>query len=285
MIIDLHAHSAASDGTDTPAELMTLAAAAGITTLGLTDHDTTGGWAPAAAARPDGLTLIRGAEFSAQVPAVGGWTVSVHVLGYLFDPDHPAIVAEHERLRAERLRRGLGIVDNMTAAGIPISREQVLRIAGDAPVGRPHIGRALVESGVVSSVSDAFGSLLSGRGGFYVQKADTPLDATVAMIAAAGGASVLAHPRARGEARALTRDRITALVDLGLTGLEVDHPDHGPEQRAELRALVADLGLVGTGSSDYHGHNKTLRLGQEHTDPGQLARLLDATSGLVQPLV
>ena len=284
MIIDLHAHSSASDGTDTPAELMTLAAAAGITTLALTDHDTTGGWAPAAAARPDGLTLIRAAEFSAQVPAVGGWTVSVHVLGYLFDPDHPAIVAEHERLRAERLRRGLGIVDNMTAAGIPISREQVLRIAGDAPVGRPHIGRALVESGVVSSVTDAFGSLLSGRGGFYVQKADTPLHATVAMIAAAGGASVLAHPRARGEARALSRDRIAALVELGLTGLEVDHPDHGPEQRAELRALVADLGLVGTGSSDYHGHNKTLRLGQEQTEPEQLARLLDATSGKVQPL-
>ena len=284
MIIDLHAHSAASDGTDTPAELMIAAGAAGITTVAITDHDTTGGWAEAAAARSEGLTLIRGAEFSAQVPATGGWTVSVHVLGYLFDPDHPTIVAEQERLRAERLRRGLGMVDKMAAAGIPISREQVLRIAGDAPVGRPHIGRALVESGVVGSVTDAFDSLLSGRGGFYVQKADTPLEATVAMIAAAGGASVLAHPRARGESRALSRDRIAGLVGLGLTGLEVDHPDHGPAERAELRRLVAELGLVATGSSDYHGHNKTLRLGQEHTDPGQLERLLGATSGRVIPL-
>ena len=281
--IDLHSHSVASDGTDAPAELVKLAAAAGLQVLAITDHDTTDGWSAAAAARPDGLVLIRGAEFSTQI-AAGDRMVSVHLLGYLFDPQDGAVVTEQTRLREERRRRGMAMVDQMTADGLPISGGQVMRIADGAPVGRPHIGQALVESGVVESVDEAFASLLNGPRGYYLPKADTDLPAAVRLITRAGGAAVLAHPRGRGEARALRPSVIGELAQAGLTGLEVDHPDHTPAARAELAAIAAEFGLVSTGSSDYHGHNKTLRIGQETTRPDQFCRLIEQTSGVTPVL-
>ena len=135
MLIDLHAHSTASDGTDTPAELMAAAAAAGLDVVAITDHDNTAGWQPALDARPDGLTVIRGAEFST-LARTDSWPVSVHLLGYLFDPAHAAIVTEQARLREERLQRGMAIVAKMVAAGIPITAEQVMAIA-ERRAGRP----------------------------------------------------------------------------------------------------------------------------------------------------
>lgn len=283
MRIDLHAHTEYSDGTDTAEELLATAVAAGLDVIALTDHDTTGGWDAVARARPSGLAVIRGAEFSTQV-LVGGRSVSVHLLGYLFDPDDPAIAEEQARLKGERRRRGLTIVERMAGNGVPITADQVLAIAGDAPIGRPHIGRALVAAGLVRTVDEAFVSYLAGRSPYYVAKADTDLLTAISMISAAGGASVIAHPRGRGEARALDFERIAVLAEAGLTGLEVDHPDHDDAQRAELRSICDRLGLVPTGSSDYHGHNKVLRLGQETTSPASLARIVAATSGVVPPL-
>ena len=124
----------------------------------------------------------------------------------------------------------MAIVAKMVAAGVPISAEQVMQIADGAPVGRPHIGRALVAAGVVSSVDEAFESYLAGRGPYYVPKADTDLYTAIEMIGAAGGVSVIAHPRGRGEYRALTADRIRDLAAHGLGGLEVDHPDHDADR-------------------------------------------------------
>jgi predicted metal-dependent phosphoesterase TrpH len=283
MIIDLHTHSDASDGTDSPAELVRAAASAGVRVLGITDHDTTGGWAEAERARPAELALVRGAEFSTQV-AGNGRSASVHLLGYLFDPGDPEIVAEQVRLKKERRRRGLAMVEKMVADGVPITAAQVLAIAGNAPVGRPHIGRALVASGVVSTVDDAFASLLAGRAKYYVAKVDTDLPSAIRMITAAGGVSVIAHPRGRGERRVLTADFIGKLAADGLSGLEVDHPDHDPEERAELREIAGRYGLLTTGSSDYHGHNKTLQLGQESTDPEVLRGLVERSTGVTQVL-
>jgi predicted metal-dependent phosphoesterase TrpH len=283
MIIDLHTHSSASDGTDSPSELMAAADAAGLDVLAITDHDNTGGWAPALAARPPDLTVIRGAEFST-LARTDIRPVSVHLLGYLFDPAHPAIVAEQARLRAERLQRGMRIVHKMVAAGIPISAEQVMEIADGAPIGRPHIGQALVAAGVVESVDQAFAELLAGRGPYYVPKADTDLPTAIAMITSAGGVSVIAHPRGRGEYRALTAAYLEQLTDYGLGGLEVDHPDHSTAERAELTAIADRLGLLTTGSSDYHGSNKVLRLGQETTDPDTLVRLIARSSGVTAPV-
>lgn len=279
MRIDLHTHSTASDGTDTPAQLMQAAARAGLDVVAITDHDTTGGWQAAADARPTTVTLIRGCEFSTAV-AVGGRSVSVHLLGYLFDPHDPAIVAESGRLVAERLRRGLAIVDKMAAGGLPISRQQVLDLAAGAPIGRPHIARALIAAGLVNTVSEAFASYLSGRGPYYVPKRDTDLTTAVAMVTAAGGAAVIAHPRGRGEYRALTRERIGELRDAGLVGLELDHTDHDGADRAELRSIADEFGLLVTGSSDYHGENKPVRLGAHLTALDALHRLVAATSGV-----
>ncbi len=283
MLIDLHTHSVASDGTDSPAELRAAAVAAGRDVVAITDHDNTGGWEPALAARPADLTVIRGAEFST-VASTPTRRVSVHLLGYLFDPAHRAVVAEQARLREERLHRGMAIVAKMVAAGIPISQQQVMAIADGAPVGRPHIGRALVDAGVVASVDEAFATYLAGRGPFYVPKADTDLPTAVEMITAAGGVSVIAHPRGRGEYRALTFDYVKELAGDGLGGLEVDHPDHSPAERAELRSMAERLGLLITGSSDYHGHNKVLRLGQDATDPDMLSRLVERSSGVTVPV-
>ena len=283
MLIDLHTHSDSSDGTDTPAELVRAAATAGLDVLAITDHDTTGGWAEAAAARPPGLGLIRGSEFSTQV-AGDGWAYSIHLLGYLFDRADPEIAEEQARLKLERRRRGLAIVERMVADGVPITAEQVLTIAGNAPVGRPHIGRALVAAGVVSSVDEAVATYLAGRAKYYVRKVDTDLPKAVKMITAAGGASVIAHPRGRGEHRVLSSELIGELAAIGLTGLEVDHPDHNETERAELREIAARHGLLTTGSSDYHGHNKTLQLAQEHTDPDVLSALVERTSGVTVPL-
>ena len=283
MLIDLHAHSTASDGTDSPARLVRSAAAAGVDVVGITDHDTTAGWEPALDARPDALTVIRGAEFST-VAYVGSRPVSIHVLGYLFDPAAPAVVAEQSRLRTERLHRGLAIVDKMIDADLPITAEQVLAIADGAPIGRPHIGQALMASGVVASVDEAFASYLAGNGQFYVRKADTDLPTAVRMITAAGGVSVIAHPRGRGEYRALTADYIEMLAAQGLGGLEVDHPDHSDRDRAELRSIARGLDLLTTGSSDYHGTNKVLQLGQETTADHTLAALVARTNGVTVPV-
>jgi predicted metal-dependent phosphoesterase TrpH len=283
MLIDLHAHSTASDGTDSPAELMAAAAAAGLQVVAITDHDNTGGWEPALAARPTDLGVIRGAEFST-LARTGPRPVSVHLLGYLFDPAHPAIVTEQARLRQERLQRGMAIVERMVAAGVPISAEQVMAIADGAPVGRPHIGRALVAAGVVVSVDEAFGTYLAGGGPYYVPKLDTDLPTAIGMITAAGGVSVIAHPRGRGEHRVLTAEYISELAALGLGGLEVDHPDHSPGERAELREIAARFDLLTTGSSDYHGRNKVLRLGQETTHPETLGLLVERSNGVTPPV-
>jgi predicted metal-dependent phosphoesterase TrpH len=283
MRIDLHTHSAASDGTDSPAELMVLAAGAagaGLDVVALTDHDTTAGWEPAAAARPASLILVRGAEFSTHVIA-DGRRRSVHLLGYLFDPTNPTIVAEQARLVDERLQRGLRIVERMVSAGVPITAEQVLDFAAGAPVGRPHIGRALVQAGLVSTVTEAFDTYLAGGGPYYVPKDDTELTVAVGMIAAAGGASVVAHPWGRSQRPALDAARFAELKERGLNGIEVDHPDHGMPERDELRTIATRLDLLPTGSSDYHGTNKALRLGQETTDPDVFARLVAITSGVL----
>jgi predicted metal-dependent phosphoesterase TrpH len=278
MPFDLHTHSSRSDGTDPPRDLIALAAAAGLTGIGLTDHDTTAGWDESVAALPAGMSLVRGAELSTHLMA-GGRQVSVHLLGYLFDPEDPALAAEMLRLQASRLTRGLAIVDRMVAAGVPVSREQVIDIADGAPVGRPHIGRALVNAGLVGSVSAAFDTYLAGSGPYYVAKADSDLYEGLALIRDAGGAAVLAHPGSRGAARVLTDDLLAELAEAGLNGLEADHPDHDEPTRERLHAVAARLGLIATGASDYHGGNKTLGIGQDTTTDEAVCRLADATSG------
>ncbi|WP_280417134.1 PHP domain-containing protein [Nocardia carnea] len=279
MRIDLHTHTTASDGTDTPADLVRNAAAAGLDVVAITDHDTTAGWAEAEAARPAGLSLVRGMEMSCIGRGVDGWPVSVHLLAYLFDPADAGFAAERERLRGERVQRLRAMAEQMAADGLPVDPDAVLASAGPA-AGRPHLARALVEAGVVPSVEAAFAQLLAADGHYYVEKADTPLHRAVEMIADAGGVSVLAHGRARSRGRLLDLGEIPDLAALGLGGLEIDHPDHSARDRAVLRELAGEYGLLATGSSDYHGANKTIALGARTTDPAQFEKLAGRATGV-----
>jgi predicted metal-dependent phosphoesterase TrpH len=272
--IDLHTHSAASDGTDTPAALMAAAHAAGLDVIGLTDHDTTAGWEPALAARPEGLTVVLGAEFSCFHQTEAGRRISLHVLGYLFDPEHETLRSERARLRASRMARAHRIVDKLAADGYPVTWARVLELSAGGAVGRPHIGRALVEAGVVPDVSSAFVQLLSSRQQYYLPKQDTPVLDAVRMIRAAGGLPVFAHPFARRRGPVVDEDVVVAMADAGLVGIEVDHPDQGRDDRADATRLAERLGLIGLGSSDYHGSNKPTALGECTTAPEAYERLL-----------
>ncbi|MER5180391.1 PHP domain-containing protein [Streptomyces sp. NPDC002896] len=271
MRIDLHTHSTASDGTDTPAELVHNAAAAGLDVVALTDHDTTRGHAEAIAAVPAGLTLVTGAELSCRLDGVG-----LHMLAYLFDAEEPELLRERELVRDDRVPRAKGMIAKLQELGVPVTWEQVARIAGDGSVGRPHIAEALVELGVVSSVSDAFTpDWIADGGRAYVEKHELdPFDA-IRLIKAAGGVAVFAHPLAVKRGEVVPETAIAELAAAGLDGVEVDHMDHDQATRARLRGLAADLGLLTTGSSDYHGSRKTCVLGEFTTDPeifGEITR-------------
>jgi predicted metal-dependent phosphoesterase TrpH len=269
--IDLHCHSTASDGTDTPAELVRNAAAAGLDVVALTDHDSTRGYAEAIAALPHGLTLVTGAELSCRIDGI-----SMHMLAYLFDPDEPALLAERELVRDDRVPRARGMVARLNELGVPVTWEQVARIAGDGSVGRPHVATALVELGVVPTVSDAFSQdWLSDGGRAYVAKHETDPFEAIRLVKAAGGVTVFAHPAASKRGRTVPESVIAELAVAGLDGNEVDHMDHDDDTRARLRGLAADLGLLVTGSSDYHGSRKTCVLGEYTTDPevyGEITR-------------
>ncbi|QJT03928.1 PHP domain-containing protein [Streptomyces asoensis] len=271
MRIDLHCHSTASDGTDTPAELVRNAGAAGLDVVALTDHDTTRGYAEAVAALPRGLTLVTGAELSCRIDGI-----SMHMLAYLFDPEEPALLAERELVRDDRVPRARSMVARLNELGVPVTWEQVARIAGEGSVGRPHVATALVELGVVPTVNDAFtGHWLADGGRAHVEKHETDPFEAIRLVKGAGGVTVFAHPSAGKRGRTVPESVIAELAAAGLDGIEVDHMDHDADTRARLRGLAADLGLLVTGSSDYHGSRKTCVLGEYTTDPevyGEITR-------------
>nr|WP_203644588.1 PHP domain-containing protein [Streptomyces sp. SID14478] len=269
--IDLHTHSTASDGTDSPAELVRGAAACGLDVVALTDHDTTRGHAEAIAALSEGLTLVTGAELSCRLDGVG-----LHMLAYLFDPEEPALLAERELVRDDRVPRAKAMIARLNGLGVPVTWEQVARIAGDGSVGRPHIASALVELGVVPTVSDAFTQdWLADGARAYVDKHETDPFEAIRLVKAAGGVTVFAHPGAAKRGRTVPEASLAKLAEAGLDGIEVDHMDHDAPTRERLRGLAADVGLLTTGSSDYHGSRKTCVLGEYTTDPevyGEITR-------------
>jgi len=281
MLIDLHTHSTASDGTDRPAALVAAARAAGLDVVALTDHDTTVGWAEAIAALPAGLTLVPGLELSCRwVPPAGGRSTMLHVLGYLVDRSHPGLSVALARLQDSRLGRAERITDRLAADGVPVRWERVAELADGASVGRPHVARALLEAGVVHSVDEAFATYLNHRSPYHEPKEDLEVLTGVRLVAEAGGVAVFAHPLARRRGRVVGDDVVAAMVEAGLSGLEVDHPDHDEADREHLRGLAADLGLLVTGSSDYHGSNKSVRIGAGgHTDPAAYEALVARTTG------
>ncbi|MGH3429097.1 MAG: PHP domain-containing protein [Mycobacteriales bacterium] len=275
--IDLHTHSTASDGTTSPEELVKLASVSGLGVIALTDHDTTAGWAPAAEALPDGLTLVPGAEISCSWLAAeaGARPISIHMLAYLFDPNEPAFRDARARVRSSRTDRGMRIVELLRADGYDISWAEVCDYAGGAPVGRPHVAHTLVEHGLVQAMADAFAPEWLGRR-YRVPKSNIDVVVAIRLIRAAGGVPVLAHPKAASRGRIVSDELIAELAAVGLGGMEADHADHDEQTRAHVRALAEDTGLFVTGSSDFHGDHKLIELGENATTTVEVyERILD----------
>ncbi|MFG3578588.1 PHP domain-containing protein [Micromonospora chersina] len=276
--IDLHTHSTASDGTLGPAELVRAAADAGLDVVALTDHDTTAGWEPAVAALPPGLTLVRGAELSCRWFGVEP-AIPLHLLAYLFDPTEPELAAELARVRRAREERGERIVRLLQADGIRVSWSEILAGAAGGTVGRPHIAQALIRAGLVATTTEAFGPRWLGER-YRLPKEDIDVFRAVALVRAAGGVPVFAHPRASRRGRIVPDELIVELAAAGLAGLEADHEDHSPAEREHVRALAAELGLLVTGSSDFHGTHKTVRLGAYTTGVEAYERIIELARGV-----
>jgi predicted metal-dependent phosphoesterase TrpH len=265
-----------SDGTESPAELIAAAVAAGLDVVAITDHDSTAGWNAAfVAAEGTGITIVPGLELSTQLDYA-----SVHVLGYLVDPDDPALSAETARIREERLHRAEAMVTRIAADYALDWNDVLAQTTPGATVGRPHIADALVARGHVPDRTAAFQSILHWRGGYYRPHEAPPPVVGVRLIAEAGGVPVIAHPGARGPERVLTkRGRMRKLVDAGLFGIEIDHRDNPEESRETWTRVAREFGLVTTGSSDYHGLGKPNRLGENTTDPEVYAAILARGTG------
>ena len=273
MRIDLHTHTRASDGTQSPEELVAAAVEAGIDVLGLTDHDTAEGWTEAErAADAAGLRLVRGMEISTKLDGRG-----VHLLAYLPDPTYPPLVELLDKVLDGRSSRVPAVLERLRGLGIELTAEDVHRVSGDAAAsGRPHIADALVAAGVVRNREEAFARFLNPGMPAYVDRYAAPLRDTIRRVTEAGGVSVIAHAWGRRSARVPDEAALAELADLGLAGLEVDHQDHDDDQRAALRAIARDLDLVVTGSSDHHGTGKVdHELACNTTAPEELERLLD----------
>ncbi|MFZ5631819.1 MAG: PHP domain-containing protein [Bacillota bacterium] len=272
MLADLHVHTTASDGTDSPEEVVVRAVSAGLGALAIADHDTLDGILPAMEeGQRRGLEVLPaielGTEFNGQ---------EIHLLGYLIDvacTDFQAELAYFRRTRRERVTRMIGRLNKL---GFPITLERVLEIAGPGSVGRPHIARAMVETGRVQSVEEAFNFYIGeGKPGFMPRFKYTPARA-VRLVRLAGGVAVLAHP---GLAQA--DDLIQSLIPEGLQGVEVYHPGHTPEAIEHYRRLCEQYGLVATGGSDYHGaeSQKHNRLGA-CTVPCRVVEQIKALAGI-----
>jgi len=275
VLIDLHTHSNASDGTDSPSELIDKAISKGLDVIALTDHDTVGGWDEATAALKNHesnskLELVLGSEVSCQ----GEDGTSIHMLGLLFDPNYAPLISEFEKTRENRVTRMSRIISRLNEAGIEITIEEVnAQKRGDATLGRPHLADALVARGHVASREEAFNIFLHNGSKFYINHYSPSPEVAIRLIKEAGGVAVIAHPLASRSGRKIDLGTLNQLIQAGLDGIEVDHRDHNEMERSELMRLAIEHNLVVTGSSDYHGTGKMNQLAEFTTHPEQWERL------------
>ena len=270
MKIDLHTHTTYSDGTDNPSELINKALAAGITIIGLTDHDSISGWQEATNALRPGISLVPGAEISCQTTD----GISVHILGLLFDSSNSELMNTLEKTRENRHGRMEKIIARINEAGIDITMSDVLsQLSDGATLGRPHLADALVKKGVVATRDEAFTQMLHNNSKYYVSHYSPTPETAIALIKAAGGVSVIAHPMASHRGRTISLETFGSLIDSGLDGIEVDHRDHSPAEKIELISLASGSNLVMTGASDYHGNGKLNSLAEYTTNPEQWEKL------------
>ena len=271
MLIDLHTHTNASDGTDSPTQLIDKAINRGINILALTDHDTTRGWDEAKSAllnhpSQTKMKLVLGSEISCQDDN----GISIHMLGLLYDPDYQPLFEVLERTRENRHSRMERIIARLNEAGIDITIDEVnAQRQGDATLGRPHLADALVARGHVASRDEAFAALLHNKSKFYINHYSPSPVETIKLIKAAGGVAIIAHPLASQRGRTISMDLFASLIAAGLDGIEVDHRDHSESEKSELLRFAIENELIVTGSSDYHGTGKLNQLAEYTTHPRQ----------------
>jgi len=269
-MIDLHTHTTMSDGTDTPAQLINKALASGIKVLALTDHDSIAGWDEASMHLRPGMDLVLGAEISCQTED----GISVHMLGLLFDRNHQELQDVLAKTRGNRFGRMERIITRMNDAGIEISMEEVIaQLSDGGTLGRPHLADALVAKGLAKSRDEIFEKWLHNNSPYYVAHYSPTPERAITLIKAAGGVSVIAHPMASLRGRTVSQESFKSYVDAGLDGIEVFHRDHTAEQRKLLKDIADELGVLRTGSSDYHGTGKINELAENTTEPDQWSAL------------
>lgn len=254
-MIDLHTHSSLSDGTDSPVELVRLAARLGLEALALTDHDTLAGVEEAAQeSRRCGLEFVRGIELSARrADEPDELRRTVHVLGYFFAPPDAGFAAWLGTLHERRRARNRAMAARLQALGYDVRLEEAEALASHV-TARPHFAEVLVRKGYFPSIRAAIDALLAEGAPAYVEKEDPSPEECIARIRAAGGAASLAHPRRLNQQDPASEERIVRkLADAGLAALEVWHPDHDPRAASRYYELARKYGLAFTGGSDYHG--------------------------------
>lgn len=251
---DLHTHSTASDGTESPQSVVSLAAAAGLAAIAIADHDTVDGFTRLHADDTQSVRVIPAIEMSANVGHA-----EVHVLGYFIDPADDYLAGQLAQLQRQRLRRVERFCARLTSLGLPLTPDEVLSFATGKSVGRPHIARAMIDRGYVDSVGDAFDRYLAGGRPAFVPRADVTPESAIALIHSAGGIASLAHPYTTGDPAQTVRD----LLPAGLDAMEVEYGAYAELERAELRALARAAGMLMTGGSDFHGreHRSDVPLG------------------------
>lgn len=259
--VDLHTHSTASDGTQSPRELVQAAARIGLSALALTDHDTVNGLAEAeATSRSVGLELIRGCELATRVSETGP---EMHLLGLWLPAPPRHLLAVLADLRTWRHERNHIILEKLAALGKPVSYDEVLAIAGDAPVARPHIAAAMLYKGYVASRPRAFADYLSDGGPAYAPKKTLSPEQALAVLKADQATTILAHPYLLGLSLSALEDLLKKLIPLGLDGLEAYHSEQPPDITGQYVSLAERLGLAISGGSDFHGAVKpTVKLGE-----------------------
>lgn len=243
-MIDLHCHSTASDGLLAPAAVVEAARAAGLSTIALTDHDTTAGLAAARVAGARlGVRVVGGCEFSVAAP----WG-EMHLLGYFLEPGDPAIEEFLLAARAMRESRAGAMLDRLQGLGVRIGRDDVLREAAGGAIGRPHVARALRRLGHVATVQAAFDRYIGRGRPAFVEKALPTFEAVTELVHARGGVVSAAHLKSHG-----TRPALARLQERGLDAVEVRHPGHDGDRVALLTESALALGLGRSGGSDWHG--------------------------------
>jgi hypothetical protein len=256
MAVDLHTHSIYSDGSDTPAEIVSAAVAAGLEAVALTDHDNLNGILEAAAAADASeVELIPGVELSCEWQPGG-----MHLVVLWLEPGPGPLQDRLEILQAGRRQRNVELIELLQKLDVDISYEEVMAEAGGTGVGRPHVAAVLVRKGVVNSIPEAFDLYLASGRPAYVERYRLPPEDAIELARASGAVPIVAHPHTLGMTGTTLDQELRRLARHGLVGLECYYPEYEPDTRLELVERARDVGLVPSGGSDYHG---TYKLGLE----------------------